>query len=121
MTSTTPTPRKKSVNISRKPAIAEAVSDDSASQHQPVITTDTSLVADQEKARNLIGKAVYSSVYFASYGIVFGALVVSSFIPGRNFLGKAINDGSAAARKSFENTSVDTKKSATASEPTLAA
>jgi hypothetical protein len=111
-TTTTATPKKKSVNISRKPT---------TNGNPPAVTADTSLVADQEKAKNLIGKAVYTSVYFASYGIVFGALVVSSFIPGRSFLGKAITDGTTAARKSFENTSVDSKASATESDTTSAA
>jgi hypothetical protein len=118
MTSTTTTPKKKSVNISRKPAINEATVLNGSS---PAVTSDSSLIADQEKAKNLIGKAVYTSVYYASYGIVFGALVVSSFIPGRNFLGKAINDGSIAARKSFKSSSVDSQVSATESETTSAA
>jgi hypothetical protein len=112
MTSTTTTTKKKSVNISPKSSINETAA------NSPAVTADTNLAADQEKAKNLIGKAVYTSVYFASYGIVFGALVVSSFIPGRNFLGKAIADGSVAARKSFENSSADSQASATESETT---
>lgn len=113
---TTTAPKKKSVTLSRKPVATDTLADTSI--NSPVAAT----VSDEENAKNLFGKAVYSSIYFASYGIVFGAMLVSSFIPatGRNLLGKAINDGSSAARNAFKKAGEELQASKTAKSETTA-
>ncbi|MFO8153326.1 hypothetical protein [Thioalkalivibrio sp.] len=47
-------------------------------------------------------KGVYNGFYFGTYGVVFGTLVVSRFVPGNNTVGQGIRDGAVAARQAFE-------------------
>lgn len=49
-----------------------------------------------------VEQVVYNGVYFVSYGVTFGALVVGSLIPKHSLITKAISEGSEAARKNFK-------------------
>ncbi len=49
-----------------------------------------------------ISKAVYGTCYYASYGVVFGALTVAHLIPMNNIMGRAIRDGAADAQQAVE-------------------
>jgi len=50
----------------------------------------------------MVRKSVYSGFYYGSYGVVFGALVVSRLIPSNNAIGEGIRDGAVAALADFE-------------------
>lgn len=50
----------------------------------------------------MVRKSVYSGFYYGSYGVVFGALVVSRLVPSNNAIGDGIRDGAVAAREDFE-------------------
>jgi hypothetical protein len=47
-------------------------------------------------------RGLYNGFYFGSYGVVFGALVVSRFVASNNAVGQGIHDGAVAAREDFE-------------------
>jgi|GEM_PF-5454081 len=47
-------------------------------------------------------QALYNGVYVVSYGVTFGALVVSSLVPSNSFVSQALNDGSSAAKETFK-------------------
>lgn len=47
-------------------------------------------------------KGVYNGFYLGSYGVVFGTLLVSRFVPSNNAVGQGIHDGAVAAREDFE-------------------
>lgn len=49
-----------------------------------------------------VSKVVYGSFYYASYGVVFGALTLARLIPMDNVMGRAIKDGAADARQALE-------------------
>ena len=44
-----------------------------------------------------LGKAVYGTFYYASYGIVFGTLMVTRLLPMNNLVGRAIKQGAGDA------------------------
>lgn len=50
----------------------------------------------------MVRKGVYNGFYYGSYGVVFGALVVSRLVPSNNAVGQGIHDGAVAAREDFE-------------------
>lgn len=50
----------------------------------------------------LVSKSVYGTFYYASYGVVFGALTVAHLIPTNNLMGAGLRDGAAAARRAFD-------------------
>lgn len=50
----------------------------------------------------MVRKSVYGGFYYGSYGVVFGALVVSRLIPSNNAIGEGIRDGAMAARADFD-------------------
>lgn len=50
----------------------------------------------------VIHKGVYNTFYYATYGVVFGALVVGRLIPTNNAMGEGVHDGFEAAKKAFE-------------------
>lgn len=47
-------------------------------------------------------KGVYNTFYYATYGVVFGALVVGRLIPSNNAMGEGVHDGFEAAKKAVE-------------------
>lgn len=47
-------------------------------------------------------KGVYNTFYYATYGVVFGTLVVGRLIPSNNAMGEGVHDGFEAARKAVE-------------------
>jgi hypothetical protein len=49
-----------------------------------------------------IHQGVYSSFYYVTYGVVFGALLIGSWIPSNNAMGDGVRDGAKAARSAFE-------------------
>lgn len=53
-----------------------------------------------------IHQGVYSSFYYVTYGVVFGALLIGSWIPSNNAMGDGVRDGARdgaqAARSMFE-------------------
>lgn len=49
-----------------------------------------------------VEQTVYNGVYFISYGVTFGALVVGSLIPKNTLITKAFSEGSDAARETFK-------------------
>ena len=51
---------------------------------------------------NLLSKTVYGTFYYASYGVVFGALTVAHLIPTDNIMGAGLREGAKAAREAFE-------------------
>lgn len=59
-----------------------------------------------EPARRRLGaymqKAVFSTCYYASYGVVYGALSVARAVPMDNLVGRAIKAGAADARSDLE-------------------
>jgi hypothetical protein len=55
-------------------------------------------------ASGLVSKAVYNTAYYLSYGVVFGALAATAWIPTDNKLGEGIHDGTEAAKKAFQET-----------------
>jgi len=57
--------------------------------------------AREPGARNVLGKAVYGALYYASYGIVYTALMVLSYVPRGSAVDKGIHDGHRAARDAF--------------------
>lgn len=52
-------------------------------------------------ASKLARKAVYNGFYFASYGIIYSAMVVGSLVPSNNAMGEGVHDGATAARRDF--------------------
>ncbi len=52
--------------------------------------------------RGILHKGVYNGFYYLTYGVVFGSLVVGSFIPSNNAMGDGVREGFKAARKDFE-------------------
>jgi hypothetical protein len=50
---------------------------------------------------NAIHKGVYNGFYYATYGVVFSALVVGRLIPSNNAMGEGVHDGFEAAKKDF--------------------
>ena len=44
-----------------------------------------------------LGKAVYGIFYYASYGVVFTALMTARIVPMNNLIGRAIKEGALAA------------------------
>jgi hypothetical protein len=47
--------------------------------------------------RPFVSQIVYSTFYFASYGIVFPALLVANVVPGLGAIGDGLADGTFAA------------------------
>ncbi|BBL74145.1 hypothetical protein [Methylomagnum ishizawai] len=52
--------------------------------------------------KGFVRKGVYTGFYYATYGVVFGALMVGSLIPSNNAMGEGVRDGFKAAQKDFE-------------------
>jgi|UPI0003F754AE hypothetical protein len=50
----------------------------------------------------LVHKGVYSGVYFLSFSVVFGSLMVASLLPEHNVIEKGVRDGAEAAKKAFQ-------------------
>ena len=50
----------------------------------------------------LLSRAVYQTLYCASYGIVFTAVMITRWIPTDNAMVRGIQDGAAAAKESFQ-------------------
>ncbi len=54
---------------------------------------------------NLMSKAVYTTVYGVTFGVVFSSLLVAKLlIPKHGIVAKALHDGSAAARRAVADT-----------------
>jgi len=49
----------------------------------------------------LLSKSVYGAFYYASYGVVFGALTIAHLVPTNNIIGEGLRDGAKAARQAF--------------------
>jgi hypothetical protein len=54
-------------------------------------------------AGRLLRKSLYSTVYGASYVVVFAALSVARLVPTNNIVGEGLRDGAAAARRDVEH------------------
>ena len=50
-----------------------------------------------------ISRFVYSTCYFASYGVVFPTLFVANVVPGLGAIGHGLSDGAAAASDVIED------------------
>lgn len=48
------------------------------------------------------GKAIYGTFYFASYGAVFGTLMVARLLPMNNLVGRAIKEGARDAMDALQ-------------------
>jgi len=48
-------------------------------------------------ANEFVGRCVYSSCYFLSYGVVFPTMFVANFVPGMSSVAAGLTDGAAAA------------------------
>ena len=44
----------------------------------------------------------YNGIFYISFGVTFGALVVARLVPADSFVGKAIADGAEAAKAAFK-------------------
>lgn len=51
--------------------------------------------------RETLSKAVYTTCYGISYGVVFGGLVIASLLPKESMIRKGICDGAESATRSF--------------------
>lgn len=88
----------------------EAVQEEVGNVMQKVEEVTAETVEQAEKAaarflpaaRKAVGKAVYGTFYYASFGVVFSALMVSHLVPMDNLMGRAIKDGASAARDAVQ-------------------
>ena len=48
-----------------------------------------------------VRKVAFKGIYYASFGVTFGALVVAQLVPTESFVGQAMAEGAKAAKASF--------------------
>ncbi|MBU1190109.1 MAG: hypothetical protein KKA36_02265 [Gammaproteobacteria bacterium] len=58
------------------------------------------------KVGNLVSKAIYSTCYYGSYGVVFAALTVARILPKDSTVIHGLEDGADAARQAIEKAEV---------------
>jgi hypothetical protein len=95
---------RKTVSIVRKPSAQAANLTTGPSQSEQlmfVLEHEPRRAPPEPPVAGFIGRAVYGTLYCLSYGVVFGAMVVGSIIPGSGLIGRALRDGAAAAQGGF--------------------
>ncbi|MGZ8218374.1 hypothetical protein [Methylomagnum sp.] len=68
----------------------------------------------------MIHKGIYNGFYFATYGVVFGSMVVGNLIPSNNAMGEGVRDGFKAARRAFDGRERVAAEEAAAAETAMA-
>jgi hypothetical protein len=64
-----------------------------------------SQTASKKQASNgFYERTLYGATYYATYGIVYSALVVGALIPGSRVIGQAFSDATKAAKDDFSGT-----------------
>lgn len=101
--------KRKTVSISRKPSSVPPPDHAEAPAvlaPSPVVMAESRGERPRDRpappATGLVGRAVYGTVFYVSYGVVFSVLLVGKLIPGSGLIGRGLRDGSAAAQSDFE-------------------
>lgn len=101
--------KRKTVSISRKPSTVPPTTQSEAppAPDRPLMAMMEALGdAPRERfappAAGVVGRAVYGTVFYVSYGVVFSVLLVGKLIPGSGLIGRGLRDGAAAAQSDFE-------------------
>jgi hypothetical protein len=63
-----------------------------------------------------VSQSVYGAFYYASFGVVFGALTVARLVPANNLAVQALRDGARAARETIEHSQAAAHAEASAPE-----
>lgn len=98
--------RKKSIAISRKPSAeptpsTELVLGEPLDNSLQLSETTQSSPISADATPGFFGRMVYGTVYSMSYGVVFSALILGSFIPGSQLVGRALEEGADSAKRDF--------------------
>lgn len=85
--------------------MAEGTEADPENAVYAVVMSGVSKAQEAFKAVPNVGEGVrkvaFKGIYYASFGVTFGALVVAQLVPTESFVGQAMAEGAKAAKASF--------------------